>query len=254
MRRLLPWLLLVLAAASPARAETLIASLSTSQVRITSNYTGSQIVVFGAIERDAQTVARAGPYQVAVTVRGPRQAVTVREKSRTGLAWINREQQKFIEIPAYLGVFTSAPLNDIGTEDLRRRLRIGIRPVVEAPDVTMDRGEEDDRFREALARLKTKELLFVEDERGTTFLTANLFRTAVPLPVTAPPGDYEVDVTLFADGVLLARAGTSFEVVKTGFEQRLADLAIDWAALYGLATAAVALLFGWLATVIFRRD
>ncbi|KAA2242060.1 TIGR02186 family protein [Salinarimonas soli] len=247
-------LLLCLLAAGPAGAETLVASLSTSQVRITSNYTGSQIVVFGAIERDAQTVARAGPYQVVVTVRGPRQAVTVREKSRTGPVWINGPQQKFVQIPAYLGVFASAPIADIATPGQRGRLRIGLQASVNAPDITMDRGTEDDRFREALARLKIKELLFIEDERGTTFLTPSLFRTPVPLPVTAPPGDYEVDVTLFADGVLLARAGTSFEVIKTGFEQRLAEFSTEWAALYGLGTAAVALLFGWLATVIFRRD
>jgi uncharacterized protein (TIGR02186 family) len=237
-----------------ARAESLVASLSTSQVRITSNYTGSQVVVFGAIERDAQSVARAGPYQVAVTVRGPRQAVTVREKAQTGLVWINREQQKFIDIPAYLGVFTSAPLAEIGNPGLRARLRIGVQAVVNAPDVTMDRGEADDRFREALGRIKARELLFVEDERGTTFLTPTLFRTPIPLPVTAPPGDYEVDVALFADGVLLARTATSFEVIKIGFEEQIATLAEDWSALYGLGMALVALLFGWLANVIFRRD
>ncbi len=253
MRLALALLLLALAGGA-ARAETLVASLSTSQVRITSNYTGSQIVVFGAIERDAQTVARAGPYQVVVTVRGPRQAVTVREKNRTGPVWINGQQQKFIHIPAYLGVFASAPIAAIATPAQRQRLHIGLQATMDAGDITLDRGTEDDRFREALARLKIKELLFVEDERGTTFLTPNLFRTPVPLPVTAPPGDYEVDVTLFADGVLLARTSTSFEVVKTGFEQRIADFSTEWAALYGLGTALMALMFGWLATVIFRRD
>ncbi len=237
------WLaaILALVLAPPAAAEGLVVSLSTSQVRITSNYTGAQIVVFGAIERDAQSVARAGPYQIVVSVRGPRQAVTVREKDRLGLVWINRQQQKFIEIPAYLGVFSSAPIAEIGTPEARERLRIGIQAVVNGPDVTLDRGGEDDRFREALARIKARELLFVEDERGTTFLTPSLFRTPIPLPVTAPPGDYEVDVTLFADSTLLARTGTSFEVVKTGFEQRLAELAEDWSGLYGVTTAGVAI-------------
>jgi hypothetical protein len=31
-------------------------------------------------------------------------------------------------------------------------------------------------------------------------------------------------------------------------------MARDWSAAYGAATAGVALLFGWLASVIFRRD
>ena len=42
-------LVLAIAAATPARGESLVASLSTSRVQITSNYTGASIVVFGAI-------------------------------------------------------------------------------------------------------------------------------------------------------------------------------------------------------------
>ena len=64
-------LLLLLCGLSPARAESLITSLSNHRVLINSNYTGTQIAVFGAIERDAQTVARATAYDVVVTVRGP---------------------------------------------------------------------------------------------------------------------------------------------------------------------------------------
>lgn len=99
-----------------------------------------------------------------------------------------------------------------------------------------------------------KESLYVEDERGTTFLTPSLFRTSVPLPVAASPGFYEVDAVLVTNGVLLARTVASFEVVKAGFGQRIASFATDWSALYGLGTAAMALTFGWLATVVFRRD
>jgi uncharacterized protein (TIGR02186 family) len=74
------------------------------------------------------------------------------------------------------------------------------------------------------------------------------------VPATAPPGNYDVEIALFADNVLLSRAHTSFELVKIGFEQRVAAMARDWSAAYGAATAGVALLFGWLASVIFRRD
>ena len=59
---------------------------------------------------------------------------------------------------------------------------------------------------------------------------------------------------MIADNVLLSRAHTSFELVKIGFEQRVAVLARDWSAFYGAATAGIALLFGWLASVVFRRD
>ncbi len=249
------WLAGLLAlAGGPAAAETMVTSLSSHRVAITSNYTGASIAVFGVIERDAQSISRASPYDIVVTVRGPRQTLLVREKEPAWFLWINQEQQLFPDAPAYLGVFSSRPIGEITGEALRRRQRIGLAAIVQAPDFTVERGSADDPFREALLRLKRRENLYVEDERAVTFLTPSLFRVGVPLPATAPPGNYDVDVRLFADTVILSQTQTSFELVKIGFEQQVGEVARDWSALYGLATAGVAALFGWLASVIFRRD
>ena len=43
-------------------------------------------------------------------------------------------------------------------------------------------------------------------------------------------------------------------MVKTGFEQFVANAARDHGLLYGLATALMALLTGWFASVVFRKD
>lgn len=247
-------LAIAIAAPIPAVAEALVTSLSSHRVEIAANYTGADVVLFGAIERDGQTVARAGSYDVVATVRGPAEAVTVRRKERVGPVWINREQQKFPQAPAFLGVFASRPLGEITTPALARRHRVGLAASVGAADFTLDRGALDDPFREALMRLKAREGLYKEVERGVTFLTPSLFRAPIPLPATAPPGPYEIDVMLFADGALLARGQTHFELVKIGFEQQVGDLSRDWSALYGLATAAIALAFGWFANLVFRRD
>jgi uncharacterized protein (TIGR02186 family) len=87
-----------------------------------------------------------------------------------------------------------------------------------------------------------------------TFLTPALFRASIPIPDNAPTGSYEIDVKLFADGALLARTQTALEVVKVGFEQFVASAARDHGLFYGLMCAALALLTGWLASVVFRRD
>ena len=210
--------------------------------------------MFGAIERDAQTVARASGYEAVVTVRGPRQTLTVREKQRVGPIWVNRAERSFPDVPSFLAVLSSAPIEMITTEQLQRRLRVGLGAIVGAPGFSTDAAPESTPFREALLRLEQREGLYFQDERGVSFLTRTIFRAAVPLPATAPPGNYDVEIALFADGVLLSRAFTSFELVKTGFEQQVAVLARDWSLAYGAGTAGVALLFGWLASVIFRRD
>jgi len=248
-------LLIALASIAPASAETLITSLSNHRVLINSNYTGTSIAVFGAIERDAQTIARATSYDVVVTVRGPRQLLTVREKQKVGPVWVNQEQQKFPLAPAYLSVLTSKPIDEITSVQLRQRQKIGLAAIINAPDFTYERGGGADReFREALYRLKAQEGLYLEDERGVTFLTPDIFRASIPLPATAPPGEYDVQVVLFADTVILASTVTHFELVKTGFEEQVGAVARDWSLAYGLATAAMAIFFGWLASVIFRRD
>lgn len=241
--------------AAGAAAETLVTSLSSHQVQISSNYTGSQIVVFAAVQRDDQTIARASGYDAAIVVRGPRQQVlTVREKERLGPIWINRAQTKFVDIPSYYALLTSRPLDELTSEIMRGRLRLGGDMVFEpetgeAPALT---GE--NRFRDALVRLRARDGLYLHVDRGVTFINPTIFRAGIPLPAEAPPGNYEVEVILFTDGLAIARDRTNFELVKTGFEQRIATLSETNSVGYGVATAFMALFFGWLATVVFRRD
>ena len=72
----------MLALATPAAAERLISTLSTSRVLIASNFTGADVVLFGSVERDAQTVARRGGYDIVATVTGPRETIVTFRKQR----------------------------------------------------------------------------------------------------------------------------------------------------------------------------
>src|SRR2546421_11435300 len=90
-------LAILLALVSPAAAEKLITTLSTSRVLIASNFTGADVVLFGSVERDAQSVARRGGYDVVVTVTGPRgTVVTFRKESVVGF-WINSGQRPLLK-------------------------------------------------------------------------------------------------------------------------------------------------------------
>lgn len=235
-------------------AETLITSLSSHRVAITSNYTGASVVVFGAIEKDAQTVPRSGGYDIVVTIRGPRQALAVREKSKIGLFWINRESQKFPESPAYLAVLSSRPIQEIAPDVVQKRQKIGLSAIIQHPTFTNTRDGQDIPFRDALLRLKAKDDLFVEIERGVTFLNPTIFRAAAPLPATSPPGGYDIEIVLLADGVVLSRQFSYFELVKTGFEQRMGILSHESPLLYALLVAGIAIFCGFFANFIFRRD
>lgn len=241
----------------PARAsaERLIISLSSRHIPITSNFNGADLAVFGAIERDSATVARAGDYDVVASVRGPRGTVVVRKKERWGPLWLNLDQRRYIAIPSFIGVLTNRDLDKVAQPQMQRKLILGVDALVPAQGSRTQIFDPDEpEFRHALTRLRRQDGLFLEDPKAVVFLSPGLFRAALRLPGVAPLGRYDVDVTVLSDGVPLARASADFEVVKGGFEQRVAVDAREHGWLYGLVTVAISLTLGWLATVIFRRD
>jgi uncharacterized protein (TIGR02186 family) len=241
--------LFMLLFASQARAEGLVVSLSSQHVDINSTYTGAQLALFGVILRDGRSATRADNYDVLVTMKGPSGLVTVRRKDRFGPIWLNREQRKFNDVPETLNLSSTRPMREIA--DATFADRFGMR----LENHVLPKGLSDAAtFGAALIRLKTRDGLFSIKEGAVNFIAPDVFRTTLDVPATGPLGIYNIEVTLFAGGVPLARAETFFTVGKVGFEQFIAREARDHGLLYGMATAAMALCFGWLASVIFRRD
>lgn len=249
-------LALVLAlATAPAAAESLVTSLSTERIAITSNFTGASLVVFGAIERDAMTAPRPGGYDIVVTVRGPRGAVTVREKEQWGPFWFNMSNRLYIGTPAFVAVASNRPLDQIASQEMRRKLLLGVETAVSAQgDRTKAFDPEEPTFRSALIRIRRAQKLFSEAPDSVKFLTPSIFRAAARIPGTVPLGAYTVEVAALADGVQVAKSSARFVVIKSGAEEDIARAAREWPLLYGLAVSAMALLFGWIAGLIFRRD
>jgi uncharacterized protein (TIGR02186 family) len=87
-----------------------------------------------------------------------------------------------------------------------------------------------------------------------TFLTPTLFRTGIPLPAAVPIGTYQVEIKLFSGGALVTHTETTFDIVKVGFEQFVATTARQNGLAYGMVTAFMALMAGWMASIVFRKD
>jgi uncharacterized protein (TIGR02186 family) len=241
---------------APALAERLVSSLSNHRVLITSNFSGEELVIFGTIEPDNASRPRPRGYDIVATVVGPRQPTVTRRKQRVLGIWVNVESREFIDAPAYLAMLSNRPVESIAAPDVLRRLQIGLDNFILRQQIGPDIADvvPEDPFRAAFLRLKIDQGLYYQEPNAVTFLTPTLYRATIPLPATAPVGTYEVDVKLFADGAMIARTSSALEIVKVGFEQYVAEAARRQGLLYGFATALMALLTGWLASVVFRRD
>jgi uncharacterized protein (TIGR02186 family) len=243
-------------ALSPARAERLIVSVSNHRVTVTPNYSGEELVLFGSVERDANTPASRASYDLVVTVIGPRADMVTRRKERKFGIWINTDYREFLKVPTYLALFSNRPFDAIASPEVQRRQQLGLNNVLLTQRVGTDYADvvPNDAFRSAFVRLRMEHGLYREETSAVTFLTPTLFRTGIPLPAEVPIGTYEVDIKLFSDGALIARTETAFDIVKVGFEQFVATTARQDGFVYGLVTAFMALMTGWMASIVFRKD
>jgi uncharacterized protein (TIGR02186 family) len=261
MQRRLAWAGLLLVAgvafaSSSARAERLIVSVSNHRVTVTPNYSGEELVLFGSVERDANTPPSRTSYDLVVTVIGPRADMVTRRKERRFGIWINTDYREFLKVPTYLALFSNRPFDAIASPEVERRQQLGLNNVLLTQRVGTDYADvvPNDAFRSAFVRLRMEHGLYREETSAVTFLTPTLFRTGIPLPAEVPIGTYEVDIKLFSDGALVARTETAFDIVKVGFEQFVATTARQDGFVYGLVTAFMALMTGWMASIVFRKD
>jgi len=233
------------AAALAADQEPLVADMSQSTISITSSFTGTEILLFGAVEE---------PGDIVVVVQGPREDLVVRRKSRVSGIWMNRRAATFSGVPAYYAVASSQPLEDIAPRELRAQYRLGgeFLDFAIGADTKGLAGNELIEFREAVLRNKRREELYVEREDGVRFRN-QLFRTSLVFPANAPEGDYTVNTYLIRNGDVVQQDSTPLVIRKEGLERTIFDLANDQPALYGIIAIIIALVSGWTAAVAFRR-
>jgi uncharacterized protein (TIGR02186 family) len=239
-----------------AGAERLVASLSNHIVQITSNFTGVELTLFGTVENDQTTAPHDDRYDIVVTVRGPRESVVALRKGRIFGIWMNAESRTFVDAPSFLEVLSTRPFASIADAETLRREQIGIADISLrqqiGPDVT--NASPNSPFRQAFVNIKQNRHLYGEITNGVTFLTPTLYRATIFVPAEASVGNYDVDIKLFAGGAAIARTFSAFEIVTVGIERFIAGAAVDHGLAYGVVTAMMAVMTGWLASVVFRRD
>lgn len=243
------------ASAQDEKSRDLVTALSSNVVSIQSNFTGTEIVIFGQASHIERQPNNPEGFELAIVVEGPPQDITTRRKGRFLGVWVNREAERFQGVPSFYAVASTTNIGDIADRTVLDDLRIGLNhlnlAVSGASNVSI--SDRDD-FRRAFVRLREETGLYAEQQTSIEFLTDTMFRTNIPLPANIPVGDYKVKSFLFNQGKLVSQTEETLAVAKIGFEQITFELAQNYSLLYGVLAVLLAIFTGWLAGVIFRKD
>lgn len=242
-----------------AAAQELVTGLSHETIYITSDFTGSELVVFGAINNLGSLAGSQdenvtmGNYDIVVVIEGPPEEGTVRKKDRTLGIWINDDSVTFEMIPASYLMMTSEPHDEKALNAALKALNIGLGHTSFGALKNNAVSTSPQDFRKAVIRLKMNDGLYSETT-GISFLGDNLFRARFEIPALIPIGNHTVNSYLLVDNELISQSSHTIEITKTGFEQFMYNFSREYGYLYGVFCVILAIVTGWVSSIIFRRD
>lgn len=248
-RALLLALLLGLAAA-PAGAAKLVTGVSRDQVAITATFDGSEILVYGAVARDAP-LSPDTRQDVIITLEGPSQTLIVRKKARVFGIWANKESVTVDSAPSFYSVSSTRPLAEVlsHTENLRYHVSVplAIREIGGTATAKHPR-----KFIDALIQIRMHQGAYESNPDAVRFRDGTLFSTRVKLPANLTEGTYKLRIFLTQDRRVVDMSETGILVEKAGLERWLFNLSADEPALYGILSLFIAIAAGWLASAVFQ--
>lgn len=241
--------LLAFATLVSARDPILVPEVSQHEVRVRQGFTGTELLLFGAILDPAGTRA-ARNYDVVVVLKGPAEPIRLREKSKVGGVWLNAASTDFRSAPSFFAVAASRPVMDIVDERTAAIYEFGTDFIQLSPTGEIDPAEQA-RFTAGLVDLKRRQGLYEEDMRGVKISGQVLYQARITLPSSVTTGTYTAETFAVSGGRVVASAIAEVEVRKVGFERFVELFAQQQAFLYGLLAVSLSIAMGWIAGRLF---
>lgn len=247
MRTLLISIVISIYTAFSVYAETLVTDLSQNEIQITSQFAGSQLLLFGALERHAtesiqndEISVQGLDYDIIVVVQSEPTDLVIRKKEKIGGIWINNENQTVRGVPGYYVIGSTRDLDDFLSPEDQRSLGLGLKNI----KVTNDDDIEVEEYKEALIRNMVSKRLYQEESGNVTVKDEILFRANLDFPSNMPVGSYKADVYLVRDGNIIINHRTDLLVDKTGIERLIYNFAHEFPPLYGIMAILLAISAG----------
>lgn len=225
------------------RDPILVPEISQHEVEVRQGFTGTELLLFGAI-LDPAGRAAAQDYDVVVVLQGPSQPIRLREKARFGGIWVNAASTDYRSAPSFFAMASTRPIDRIVDEKTAAIYEFGTRYIQLSPSGVIE-PQEQARFSAGLVDLRTRQSLYQETIGGVSVSEKVLYQARIDMPSNVITGTYTAETFAVRDGKVIASALSEVVVKKVGFERFIADSAENYSFLYGLVAVAMSLAMGW---------
>ncbi len=241
--------LIALFALSGQRDPILVPEVSQHEIQVRQGFTGTELLLFGAIlDPDGRRARR--PYDVVVVLKGPTEPILLREKEKRLGVWLNAHSTAFRSAPAFFSVASSRPIEEIVDERTAAIYELGLDYLQLSPAGSIDPVEQA-RFTAGLVDLRRRQGLYRESPNGVTINDGVLYQARMAVPSNVVTGRYTAETFAIVEGRVVASAVAEVEVRKLGFERFVAEHAERSSLIYGLFAVGLSVLMGWLAGRVF---
>lgn len=241
--------LLALVFLTAQRDPILVPEVSQNEVQVRQGFTGTELLLYGAVI-DPQGRQAGRGYDIVVVLKGPTEAIRLREKERIGGIWINAASTDFRSAPSYFAVASSRPIGEIVDERTAAIYELGTGFIQLSPSSAIDLDEQS-RFTAGLVDLRERQGLYKEDMDGVRISEGVLYQARIALPSNVSTGTYTAETFAITQGRVIASAVAEVEVRKVGFERFVELFAQRQSLLYGLVAVALSIGMGWIAGRLF---
>lgn len=231
------------------REAILVPEVSQSEVRVRQGFTGTELLLFGAILDPAGRGA-GSEYDIVVVLKGPTEPIRMRAKERIVGIWMNAEASDFRSAPSFFAVSSSRPISEIVDDRTAAIYELGTNFIQLSPSGQID-PEQQARFAAGLVDLRRRLGLYKQNDRGVLISEQVLYQARISLPSNVPVGQYTAETFAIREGRVIASALADVDVRKVGFERFVEDASQEWSLVYGIVAVMFSIFMGWVAGRLF---
>ena len=218
--------------------------LSQDEIKIETNFDGKEIIIFGLLENDHDTI---------LAIRGPNKKLKIQKKDRYFGVWFNSKRITYSNVPNIFFLASTNKIDNILPESKLIQENLSFDGILRNKNYNQNFAFENDQdiWIQNFIRIKKEKLFFNQFEMK--IFKDKLFQTSVYFPATTSPGAYKVSVYHVRNKTIISKEDKIINIKKGGIGNDIYNFANNNSAAYGLFTIVFAILSGLIAATLFRR-